>query len=78
MKDWMMLLIGIFVVFGTLVYGITKFTKKAYEPPQRTQTEMNQIFEKKVAQQQNMDDVERRRKDLMRQQKQRLRDMQRR
>lgn len=77
MKDGLMLFAGIALVFGLIVYGIYKFTRTGYDAPQKSQEEINEAYEEKVSYQQQIDDVERRRKDLMRQQKQRLRDMQR-
>lgn len=77
MKDGLMLVAGIALVFGLIVFGIYKFTKTNYTAPEKSQEEINQAYEAKMTQKQQIDDVERRRKDLMRQQKQRLRDMQR-
>lgn len=78
MKDGLMLFAGIALVFGCLIMGMYKFTRTHYDTPEKTQEEVEAEYKQKNERQQAMRDVERRNRDLMRQQKQRIRDMQRR
>lgn len=78
MKDGLILFAAICLVFGIMIYAMVKFTQTQYAAPQKSRDEMAQDYREEQDYRQNMQDIERRRKDMMRMQKQRIRDMQRR
>ncbi|MCA9393243.1 MAG: hypothetical protein KC900_03480 [Candidatus Omnitrophica bacterium] len=78
MKDGLILFAGICLVFGIMIYALVKFTQTQYSAPQKSRDEIVQDYKEEQDYRQNMQDIERRRKDMMRMQKQRIRDMQRR
>lgn len=78
MKDGLLLFAAICLVFGIMIYAMVKFTRTQYSAPQKSREEIVQDYKEEQDYRQNIDDIERRRKDMMRMQKQRIRDMQRR
>ena len=78
MKDGLLLFAAICLVFGIMIYAMVKFTRTQYADPQKSREEIVQDYKEEQDYRQNIDDIERRRKDMMRMQKQRIRDMQRR
>lgn len=78
MKDGLVLLAAICLVLGIMIFAMVRFTQMQYAAPKKTQEELIEAAKKRRSYRQDIQDVERRRKALLRQQKQRLRDMQRR
>ena len=78
MKDGIILFAGVSLVFGIMIYAMVKFTQSQYASPEKSKDEVVEQYKERQDHRQNMQDIERRRKDMMRMQKQRIRDMQRR
>jgi len=66
--------LGLFLAFF-LFFSIINLVKKSFRPPIKMETIDPSLSRKK--QQRKIDDIKRRQEDMMRQQKQRLRDMRR-
>lgn len=78
MKDGLVLFAAIALVFAVMVFAMIKFTQTQYAAPEKSEEEIMAAYKKERSYRQDIQETERRRKDLLRRQKQRLRDMQRR